>query len=241
MKKSMLILAMLTVSSALYAGGEDSLFTREQILDVFSRLNPAVLERAEHHEYYRQILEQFLSSYHAPVTPENQLELMAVARNFDDSIRLKILTDTYRKLWLSSKMTGADLTVARGLFTKDVSSILTRVWAVTVSLREYQLQEAKKALKAVRKDESLSLEEKKAEQARLNATIDALKTEIKSFKKYAGQQIELATQSYVTATEETLEKSNFSVARSAAQQSAQQARQTENLQIKSKNKKPVAK
>ena len=241
MKKSSLFLAMLLLTPALYAREGSSLLTREQVIDVFARFNPTVLEKAKQNEAYGRVWEQFLEAYQAEDTPGNRFELIAVARNFDNSIRLHSLTQTYRNSWLAAKMSGTDNTVPRQLFEKDVTDLMTQVWAATVQLRKYQLQEAKAQLKALRKNTALAPEDKAAQEAALISTIKNLKAEIKSLQKNAADQITAAAQHYVSSKEASFLEEDFAVSNKSARQSASQARQTANLQIKSKNKKPVAK
>lgn len=241
MKRSTLLLAMLSLSVVLYAQPAVSALTREQVLEVFSRFNPSVLEKARQDAAYQNLLEQLLASYDGVKASPNRWEMIALARNFDHSVYLHRLTETYRQLWLASEMMGADIGPQRELFTSDVRDVFTHFWAVTVQLRQYQLAQMRQELRQVRRDKTLPATERTQRQEQLKAQIQSLQEEIKAFKKQPGEQICFLTQTYVNQVEEKARAQAFAVKRQASMQAAQQAAQSENLQIKSKNKKPVAK
>ncbi len=235
MKKTSLLLASLVLATALYAQADSTdVFSREDILAVFSQFNPAVLEKASQNPEYQAALAYFLQQY--PQQPEavSQYDLIAAVRNFDNSIALDALTKTYRKLWLANKMSGLDVTPARTAFQTDVTTVLEKVWAVTLNLRQYQLDEAKARLRTLPKSDVAGREQAEAE-------ISALKQEIKELKHNPGEYVTSAAQSYVNGVERDFEKQVFSLEKEVAQEKARAARQTTNLQIKSNHKKPVAK
>lgn len=239
MKKSMLLLAVFALSSAVYAQ-QGAALSQEQVLEVFSRFNPSVLEKAKQDDTYRAALDNFLASYAAVPGAVTRFDIIAAARNFDDSLRLKQLTDIYQQLWISAKMSGADISTPRQLFLQDVTDVMTRVWAVTVQLRQYQLQLAQERLAHLRQDAASDAPERLARQEQAQQEVASLKSEVKSFKKYAGEHITSAAQDYVFRLENELQAREFSVKRQAARDAQQAARQTTNLQIKSNHKKPVA-
>ncbi len=234
MKKSTLLLALLVLSPALYARTEKPFFTREQVLDVFARFNPSVLEQAQHREDYKAILDYFLATYHREISPATEAELIAAARNFDTSIKLDALTNVYQRTWRWAHMSGSDIQSARRMFVDDLSDEMARIWAVTVQVRQYQLDQVRAQLAWARKNEP-------EKTGQLQQEMDALKAEIKALKHSPGQYVTSAVEDYVTRTERQLTEEMFSVKQQAAQESARQACASSNLQIKSKNKKPVAK
>lgn len=188
MKHSWLVFFAVAVSSLAGAQPSASTPSREQLLEVFSRFNPSVLQKAEQNPVYQAALEQFLTTY-APASSETFLiEVIAVARNFDNSIDLKALTDAYHQMWLTAKMSGQDFSVLRRLFRQDVAKVMSRVWAVTVQLRQYQL------------DQAVSPQEKQA-----------LADEIKRLKKNPGEQVFQAAQDYVSRMEEAFRQEAFTV------------------------------
>lgn len=240
MKKSVFILASMALSAALYAQTANPSFSREEVLEIFAQFNPSVLEKAQNSAEYNSVLETFLQTYQSGKAPADKYELIGVARNFDNSIALQGLSNTYRGLWMGAKMTGTDVSAARTAFTQDVSEVMKNIWSVSVNLRQYQLSQTKAQLKAVRKDKTLSKDERAAQAEKLEFDIKMLKHEIKSLKKNSGEFAQSAAQDYVSSTEGKFEQ-ELAAAREAAAKQAQAARQTKNLQTKTKNKKPVAK
>ena len=240
MKKTMFVLATMALSAMLYAQPEQENFSRAEVLDIFAQFNPSVLETAKQNPDYNTILELFLSSYQDSKTPTSRYELIAVARNFDNSIRLQSLAVTYRQLWTASQMSGLDNAAARQAFTDDVTEVMHRVWQETLGLRQIQLDETKAQLKALGKNKTLSKEDRAAQKKQLKEQIKALKAEIKTLKKDPQAYVASAAQDYVSSTEKKF-AAQEEAARQAAQKKAQTAKQANNLQVKTNHKKPVAK
>lgn len=241
MRRSLFILATLAMSSALYAQADAGHYNREKVLDIFSQYNPAVLENARQNADYNAVLEGLLASYNAPETEENRYELIALARNFDNSIRLKALAVNYEEAVLFSQMSGLDLSSAVLHFRRELTPVFQNIWAVTVQMREYQIDEYEAQLKELRKNKTLSKEARQAREAVLKEKIKALKTEIKSLKKDAGSQILSAVDVYVAETDRSIAEKLEAERARMQEASSKQVSQTKNLQVKTKNKKPVAK
>lgn len=129
---------------------------------------------------------------------------------------------------------GQNAASVENLFRADVTQVFSRVWAVTVCLREYELSEAKHALKEVRSDKSLTAEARETQIKALKKRIRVLKTEIKSLKCNRGAAVVSAVDSFVR----NMQEEQIRLFRAAF--SADAAFEAENLQIKSNNKKPVA-
>ncbi|MGN0017039.1 MAG: hypothetical protein ACI37O_06870 [Candidatus Avelusimicrobium sp.] len=235
MRRSLFILAALALTPAVYAQGDATPFTREQVLEIFSQYNPSVLEQASQNDDYNTVLDSFLDAYEASNTPMERAELIAVARNFDNSIRLQVLTDAYLQTSSAVSLMGGDASSADRLFREELTDVFGRVWAVTVQLRQYQLAEAKRALKNVRADKTLSQEARNEQIAALKSEIRALKAELKSLQANRGESVLSAVDAYVLQTQQASDGLLQAARQSAA------ASETENLQIKSNNKKPVAK
>ncbi|MBR4355299.1 MAG: hypothetical protein IKP96_01825 [Elusimicrobiaceae bacterium] len=241
MKRSMLFLATLVLVSAAYAQTNAPSFSQEQVLDIFERFNPSVLQKAEKDPTYRAALDYFLASYSASQRPVDRYELIGVARNFDNSLRLRELTDMYQQVWLSAKVSGASTAVSKENFTRDVTGVMQNIWAVTVQLRQYQLEQDRALLKQIAQDEKLSVQERREAIHAVEDEIKHLKAEIKAFKKNPGKHVVSAAEDYVSQVERELQERDFSVKHHVAQQHEQAARQSSNLQIKTNHKKPVAK
>ncbi len=232
MKKGIVALAVMMLTMPLYAQSEQNAFSKAEILDIFAQFNPSVLEKAQQNKQYDAILQDFLNSYQASPSPTSRYELIAVARNFDNSIQLQALAEAYYAKWMSAKMSGASYDPIHQNFVRDVTDTMENVWAVTVSLRDYQLDQAKDQLKQVRADKTLTPQARQEETKNLKQNIKSLRAELKSLKKNPGQYVLSAAEDYVARAEQQF---------AAANEHAKNARQSKNLQVKTNNKKPVAK
>ena len=241
MKKSLFLLAMAVMSTALYAQGENTPLTQEQVLDVFARFNPSVLEKAKQNPTYKTTLDNFVSSIATGASSISWIDLVAAARNFENSLQLNQITKKYQQLWLAAKMSGADTTVADENFSSEVASVFSRVWAVTVQLRRYQLDQAKAERNELAHAQDKTEAEVQEAKERLNSAITLLKAEIKTLQYKPGVQIQSAAQEYTSRVQRRLQENTFSVQQAQAAQDEQAAQQSTNLQIKSNHKKPVAK
>ena len=234
MKRSLFLLASLVLSSALYAQSGEPLFSREQVLDIFSQYNPSVLEKAQQSEDYQALLDGFVQAFQVPDTPENRFNAIAAARNFENSIRLQALTELYTQKALLARMSAQDYTGIRTLYRQDLKDVMTDIWAVSLQMRDWQLGQTKETLKAVRRLD-LPTEEKQAREQSLKTQINLLKQEVRSLKKNVGEIIL-----------ESVDKQQAQAERQVAQLMSAQgqelsAKQAANLQVKTNHKKPVAK
>mgnify|MGYP004461047019 FL=1 len=241
MRRSLFLLATLAMSSALYAQPDASTYNREKVLDIFAQYNPAVLENAKKNADYNAILEDLAASYQAPDTEEARFELISVARNFDNSIRLHTLSEQYEEALFLSAVNGVDASATDKYFNRQVADVLGRVWAVTVNLREEQIKEYKKQLAQVKKDKTLSSADRTAQSNALKAKIKAVKAELKALKKAPGSQISTAAQVFGQQVQTRVQTRLAALAASAEKEAALQTEQTPNLQVKTNHKKPVAK
>ena len=94
MKKGLLLLAALAVSSALCAQENQNL-GREDVLAAFKEYNPAALEKAARNPAYNDLLNKVAAAYSAPDTDERQNEMIALVKNFDNSVRLQAAREEY--------------------------------------------------------------------------------------------------------------------------------------------------
>ncbi|WP_432635068.1 hypothetical protein [Candidatus Avelusimicrobium sp.] len=241
MRRSLFLLATLAMSSALYAQPDASTYNREKVLDIFAQYNPAVLENAKKNADYNAILEDLAASYQAPDTEDARFELISVARNFDNSIRLHTLSEQYEEALFLSAVNGVDTSATDKYFNRQVADVLGRVWAVTVNLREEQIKEYKKQLAQVKKDKTLSSADRTAKSNALKAKIKAVKAELKALKKDPGSQISTAAQVFGQQVQTRVQARLAALAASAEKDAALQTEQTPNLQVKTNHKKPVAK
>ena len=238
MRRSLFLLATLAMSSALYAQPDASTYNREKVLDIFAQYNPAVLENAKKNADYNAILEDLAASYQAPDTEDARFELISVARNFDNSIRLHTLAEQYEEALFLSAVNGVDASATDKYFNRQVADVLGRVWAVTVNLREEQVKEYKKQLAQVKKDKTA---DRTAKSNALKAKIKAVKAELKALKKDPGSQISTAAQAFGQQVQTRVQARLSALAASAEKDATMQTEQTPNLQVKTNHKKPVAK
>ena len=238
MKTKSLWLAMFALTPALYAQAEAPLFSREQVLEVFARFNPTVLDNAQKNTAYKSVLDLFVDNYQREISPAAEAELIAAVRNFDTSIRLDILTKAYRNQWLYAKMTGQPVMPVRQMFEEDLSEEMAHIWAVTVQTRKYQLNQAKEKRAQLRENSSAA---HPGEEEALQAQVSALNAEIRTLTQAPGEYVTAAIENYVDNVDRELVKETFSVQRTQDEETAEQARATTNLQLKSKHKKPACK
>ena len=93
MKKSFSVLAALMFFSAALYGAN---YSREDVLALVAQYNPAILEKASADEGYNAILQGLASAYTAEKTDENFIELVALIRNFDNSLSLAAAANRYQ-------------------------------------------------------------------------------------------------------------------------------------------------
>lgn len=240
MKRSLFILATLAMSSALYAQEEAGGYTREKVLDIFAQYNPSVLEFAQQHADYNTLLENFASSYQAPQTPESRYELIAVARNFNNSIRLRAATLIYEDAWLYTHMSGNEIPMAATRFRQEMISVFAQIWAVSVQLYEYQAGQIQAQLRQLEQDKALPADQRAEQEAALRQKLEWLQVQLRVLQQDPGRQVQAAAEAYIAETDRRL-ASLQDAALAQAASVEEESRQSDNLQIKTKNKKPVAK
>lgn len=241
MKRCLLLLAALAAASALSAQ-ETNHFTREDVLTVFGQYNPSVLKKAELNPAYQDVLEKLASSYSAPKTEENRLELIALAKNFDNSILLHAISRAYEDGFVLQRLSGLQLDALAARTREDLSAVFNNILYVTLELKEIRIEELQEEIKAVKADKTTDKLARKEKIKVLKGKIKAVKAEIKDLKKNRAEQVAAAAQLYMTDLTDRAEGTlSFKRKEAAAREQAQKAQASANLQIKSKNKKPVAK
>ena len=240
MKRSLAVLALLALSSASLCATEN--YNREKVLALFAQYNPSVLENAQQNGAYQSILESVAQSYNLPQTEENTYSLIALIRNFDNSLLLNALSEEYQRALFVNYANDVDTTAITERFVQDLTPVFSRIWAVSVQVFQLRLKDAKGQLKAVKKDKTLSDVERKETSAVLKQKISLLKQEISNLKKDSATQINGAVESFAAQAQahvwQSLEQSRQA---SLAAQKNVAVKETKNLSITSKNKKPVAK
>ena len=239
MKKGLLLLAALAVSSALCAQENQNL-GREDVLAAFKEYNPAALEKAARNPAYNDLLNKVAAAYAAPDTDERQNEMIALVKNFDNSVRLQAAREEYFNGRTLQVVSGEELAALDARVQAELQEVVKSVFDNTLEVREIQIDRYQEQIKAVKKDDSLSKEQKKASVAELKDKIKAVKTEIKTLKKNSKQKIQDTADVYFAdIRSEYTRRQDIERLRAKAQEL--QASQTAARDVKADNKKPVAK
>lgn len=239
MKKRLLLLAALAVSSALCAQ-ETQNFGREDVLAAFKEYNPAALQKAAKNPYYNDLINKLASAYSAPRTEANQNELIALVKNFDNSVRLQAAREEYFNGRTLQTVSGTELTALDERASEQILSVVRGIFDNTIEVKELQIKRYKNQIKAVKKDAFLSKEEKDRETAALKARIKAVKNEMRSLKQDSKQKIQDTALVYFADIRSDFDARRQAVLHQAAQTDLK-ASQTDARSVKAKNKKPVAK
>lgn len=218
MKRGLFLMATVTLCSALYAQGT---LTREEAESIFAQYNPALLATAQENNQVNQLLQEVLNTYAAQQladTLENRYTLIALARNFENSIALHWVSNAYKQAVLYSQLGGNTQAAAQAAARADFQTIYSRIWAVSVQTKETLL----KAYQQAHNRAIASGDKTQAQQ--FKQAINAVKADLKTLHTQVGPQIRVLVQD----------------ALSSAEQQAQRALQADNLALKTKHKKPVA-
>ena len=223
MRRGLVLIATLTLSSALYAQGS---LTRETARELFSAYNPTLLQEAQQDEKLSRLVEEVIREYlvKKPAdTLENRYTLIALARNFENSIALNQTLDEYRQALLYSQQ-GTDLRdSARARAQDALNAVYSRIWAVSVQVKEDLLSQYQKAYRTATTS---------GEKQDLLAAINTVKADLKSLHTNTGEQL-------ISLTHATLAQAEAQAATSQLQR-AILVKESKNLNIKTKHKKPVA-
>jgi len=185
MKRGLLLVATLSLCSALYAQGT---LTREEAREVFAAYNPALLQKAAQDEQLNQLLDQLLrqfASQHPADTLENRYTLIALARNFENSLALNQTLAQYQQALIYSQH-GTDISAAARAHAREkLNALYPRIWAVSVQVKETLLR-AYKAQK----------------NAQLTPAITALQADLAQLKTNVGAQLITLTQQALAQAEQ---------------------------------------
>ncbi len=239
MKKSLLFLAALAVSSVLCAQDNQRL-GREDVLAAFKEYNPSALEKAASNPAYNDLLNKVASAYSAPRTEERLNEMIALVMNFDNSVLLQAAREEYfegRTLQLTS---GANIGALDERVYNKILEVVKSVFANTLEVKNIQIDRYKEQIKAIKKDEAVSKDAKKEAVAQLNQQIKNIKREIKALKKNSKQKIQDTALVYFADIRSDFDKQQAVQLQKAQTQEAA-ASQAAVHDVKANNKKPVAK
>ena len=185
MKRGLLLVATLSLCSALYAQGT---LTREEAREVFAAYNPALLQKAAQDEQLNQLLDQLFRQFvsqHSADTFENRYTLIALARNFENSLALNQTLAQYQQALIYSQH-GTDVTAAARAHAREkLNTLYPRIWAVSVQVKETLLRAYK-----VQKN------------AQLAPAITALQADLAQLKTNVGAQLITLTQQALAQAEQ---------------------------------------
>ena len=224
MNRGLFLVATVTLSSALYAQNP---FTHEDAYEVFSHYNPVLLEKTAQDENLNRFVEDVLSQYVAqnlPDTLETRYTLVALVRNFENSLAVNAAMEQYKNALVYSQQGGNVQEAARAHARQMLTAVYPRIWAVSVQVKEDLLSKYKQLAHAPQ----LTADEKQT----LQAAIKAVQADLKYLRTNIGEQL-------VALTQEALLQAEAQVAEVQLEQ-AQKAKETTNLHVKTNHKKPVA-
>ncbi len=231
MKKNVWVLAVLGFSMGLYAQ-EASMLSKNDMMTAFQIYNPSVLENAKQNEGYQSILQQLLDSYSVERNEKNELELIALVKNFDNSLALHLIKQQYMQGRQLQDMSGVPLSNLEQSTLENLEPVFARIYQNTLEVKNIQLKQYKESLKKIKKDSSLSADEKAEQISLYKEKISQVKQEVKQLKQNSKARVHALAAAYLAQME-----AGYTSA--LAQQLS--AAESTNQDIKSNHKKPVAK
>ncbi len=231
MYKKGIVLAISVLTCALYAQGKEFL-EKEDILQAFEQYNAGVLEQAKTNQTYNEIFQKLTTSFKVPDTVENQAEMIALVKNFDNSLQLYVLGEAYQEARLLQLASGASLDTLDANMAHEILPVLQDIYHNTLVVKKIQIGLYKQKIKEVKKNKELTREAQKEQIAQWKAKIKQTKTDISNLKKNATAQINNTANQYMKDMQAVFEQSQ------AKQLKAEQATAQD---VKANNKKPVAK
>lgn len=231
MKRGLFLLATVTLSSALYA---QQTLTREAVSDLFTTYNPQLMTQAGQQPLLQQWVEQVIDTYtgrQLPDTLENRYTLIALVRNFENSILLDSITKQYQRALLYARMGDDTVEASARVFAQTVlPRIYARIWAVSVQVKEDLLARYQQQKKQVAFQTALTPAQRQELQAAYQRAITLLRADLKQLRTAPGRQVQALTAQTLAVAQAEI----------GAAVSSLQAQETSNLQVKTNHKKPVA-
>ena len=230
MKKSFILLGLLAWAAVVCAQ-EKTVFDGNDLLEVLRQYNPSVLQNAAQDSSYGKILQELVQNYSAPRTEQNGYELIALAKNFNNSLLLQALKMQYLRARTLQQVSGIETPTLKRDMRHNLQVVLEDIYQNSLAVKKMQLANEKKQLKALRKDNTLSEAEKQTAQQQLAGQIRQTKQEIRYLKKDAKSKIAATAEDYLQKTEAEF---------LAAQPGATAAEESSSRDVKANHKKPVA-
>ena len=236
MKKNFLFL-LAFFSSSLLCAQQTEQMGKEDVLEAFKKYNPVALEKASSNSAYHELLFKLASAYSAPRTQENESELIALVKNFDNSLALQGVKLNYQKSRQLQLTTGMDLNALDQKSYEYLLQIVQRIFDNTIEVKKIEISQYKAQIKELKKNKNLSSAQRKEQIKEIKAKISAIKRSIKQLKQGSKQKIQDTAAVYLAEIRAEYEKT----ALISQKQQTSVSEQAENLAVKSNHKKPVAK
>ena len=188
MHKKWVLAALSILACSLCAQSKQNL-DQQDLLAAFEQYNPSVLARAAENDEYGKILHQLTVEFSMPDTIENKTEMIALVKNFDNSLRLYMLRQAYLEGRTLQLVSGTQLIALENSMMDQLTAVLQDVYKNTLEAKDIQIKQYKQQIKTVQKTDTLSKEQRKAEIAQLNQKIKDVKREVRSLKNYSQRPI----------------------------------------------------
>lgn len=239
MKRSLLVFAVLACSCSLYAQENSS---AREVLSFFTKYNPAVLEKAKQDRTYNEILSGVINQIKLDGSLETRLEMIALVRNFDNSVKLTTLGLDYENALLLAITDNKSTEAASEKYRQAIKDVYVRIWAVSVNVQEELIAQYKQILKDIKKNTALTAAQRAEQEALVRQKMDKAEKYLKQIKSNCGEYITAATDAAMASAQSNVYMEIMAVTDAKREmQISQQARESDNFQVKHNNQKPVAK
>ncbi len=216
MNKKLLFLTVLFASS--FLGAQDTnLLGREEVLNAFKQYNPVALQKATMSQEYNDLLNKLAMAYSAVKTDENEIELIALVKNFDNSIILQGIKQDYANGRTLQMASGTDLKSLEEKTQNRIADLVEDIYKNTLDVKKIQIERYKQNIKEVKKDKNISAAQKKVLVAGFQNKIKQVKAEVKTYKKDHKQKIQDTAKVYFVEVKSFYESQQEKVVSSQAQ------------------------
>lgn len=239
MKRSLMMLAVLAFASALSAQ-ETPVYNTEEVLAMFAEYNPAAVQKAKTNADYSSLMNKVAEAYRAPKTPAAQVELIALIKNFDNSIALQQIKLQYENDLKLQQVSSIDLAAKDAQTLGKLETVFNNILQQTLAVKEWQIGWYEEQIKSFKRNKEMDKGARNARIKEFKNNIKALKKEMKELKKNSQTQVTASAGVYLADLKTDL-AARQKAELERAQAEAAKAKSSKNLQTKSKNKKRVAK
>ena len=154
------------------------------------------MQKASLNQQYGDLLYKVSLAYSAPKTEENEVELIALVKNFDNSIILQSIKEEYESARTLQLVSGADLNALEEKTQEKLLKLVKDIYKNTLDVKEIQIDRYKQDLKAAKKNKNLSSEQKNTLSQEIEKRIKQVKKEINVLKKNRKQKLQDSTRVY---------------------------------------------